>query len=124
MQLFFYLQDYPEWLYNCYLDTQTLAILCKPQDKHGKGGPEKPLTNHKAPVLTASPSALSSKAHQYSEPHNGCFPLQQEMVGRGQLYVPLQLSDLRDIKKKKDRRSYTEATDQYIQAFISVVQTD
>jgi hypothetical protein len=30
IQLFFYLQDHPEWLHSCYLDTQTLAILCKP----------------------------------------------------------------------------------------------
>jgi hypothetical protein len=35
-----------------------LAILCKPQDKHGEGGPEKPFTNDKAPKPTAPPSAL------------------------------------------------------------------
>jgi hypothetical protein len=53
MQFFFYLQDHPEWLHNCFLDTQTLAVLCKPQDKHGEGGAEKPLTSDKAPVLTS-----------------------------------------------------------------------
>jgi hypothetical protein len=51
IQLFFYLWDHPVWLHNCYLDTQTLAILCKPQDKHGEGGPEKPLISDKAPIL-------------------------------------------------------------------------
>jgi hypothetical protein len=61
IQLFFYLQDYPEWLHNCYLGTQTLAIICKPQDKHGEGGPEKPLTNDKAPIPIAPPSVLPSK---------------------------------------------------------------
>jgi hypothetical protein len=25
-----------DWLHNYYLETQMLAILCKPQDKHGK----------------------------------------------------------------------------------------
>jgi hypothetical protein len=35
VQLFFYLQDHPEWLHICYLATQTLDILSKPQDKHG-----------------------------------------------------------------------------------------
>jgi hypothetical protein len=30
IQLFFYLWDHPEWLHNCYLDTQKLAVLCKP----------------------------------------------------------------------------------------------
>jgi hypothetical protein len=51
IQLFLYLQDHPEWLHNCYLDTQTLAIPFKPQDKHGEGGPEKALISDKAPVL-------------------------------------------------------------------------
>jgi hypothetical protein len=49
------------------------------------------------------------------------FPLQQAMVGRGGLYVPFQLSDLREIVK--DLGSYTDDPDQYIQAFISVIQT-
>jgi hypothetical protein len=35
------------------------------------------------------------------------------MVGRGRVYVPFQLSDLRGIKKYLD--SYTDAPDQYIQ---------
>jgi hypothetical protein len=65
------------------LSTQTLAILCKPQDKHGEGGLEKPLTNDKAPVLTVPPSTLPSKPPQYLELPNGCFPLQQAVVGRG-----------------------------------------
>jgi hypothetical protein len=43
------------------------------------------------------------------------------MVGRGWVYVPFQLSDLREIKKHLD--SYTDAPDKYIQAFISVIQT-
>jgi hypothetical protein len=42
-------------------------------------------------------------------------------VGRGQVYIPFQLSDLRDIKKGLG--SYTDAPSQYIQAFISVSQT-
>jgi hypothetical protein len=74
---FFYLLDHPEWLH-----TQTLAILCKPEDKHGEGGAEKPLTKDKAPITTTSPSALSSKPPQYLEPLNGCFLLQQAVVGR------------------------------------------
>jgi hypothetical protein len=44
------------------------------------------------------------------------------MVERGQVYVPFQLSGLREILKK-DLGSYTDAPDQYIQAFISVIQT-
>jgi hypothetical protein len=43
------------------------------------------------------------------------------MTGRGRVYVPFQLSDLRE--NKKDICSYTDASDQYIQAFISVIQT-
>jgi hypothetical protein len=43
------------------------------------------------------------------------------MVGRGRIYVPFELSDLREIKKHLD--SYADAPDQYIQTFISVVQT-
>jgi hypothetical protein len=43
------------------------------------------------------------------------------MAGRGRVYVPFQLSDLREIKK--DLGSYTDAPDQYIQVFISVIQT-
>jgi hypothetical protein len=43
------------------------------------------------------------------------------MVGRRRVYVPFQFSDLREIKK--DLGSYTDAPDQYIQAFISVTQT-
>jgi hypothetical protein len=43
------------------------------------------------------------------------------MVGRGRVYVPFLLSDLREIKK--DLSSYTDTPDQYIQAFISVIQT-
>jgi hypothetical protein len=58
---------------------------------------------------------------QYSEPPNGCFPLQQAVVGRGRVYVPLQLSDLKEIKKDLGR--YIDAPEQYLQAFISVIQT-
>jgi hypothetical protein len=42
-------------------------------------------------------------------------------VGRGQVYVPFQLSDLKEIKK--DLGSYGDNPDQYIQAFITVIQT-
>jgi hypothetical protein len=97
IQLFLYLRDHPEWLHNCYLDTQTMVILFRPQDKYGKGGPEKTFTNDKAPTPTAPSSALSPKPPQYSEPSNGCFPLQQAMVERGRVYVPFQLSELREI---------------------------
>jgi hypothetical protein len=80
------------------LDTQTLAILCKPQDKHSEGGPEKPLD--KAPTHTVPPSALPSKPPQFSEPPNGCFPLQQAMVGRGQVLFPLPvIRSKRDLKR-------------------------
>jgi hypothetical protein len=44
------------------------------------------------------------------------------MVGRGQVYVPFQLSDLREKKKKNHLDRYTDAPDQHIQAFISVIQ--
>jgi hypothetical protein len=84
---FFYLQDHSEWLHNCYLDTQILAVLCKPQDKCGEGGPQKPLTSDKSPiptaVSTAPPSVLPSEPPQYLGPPNECFPLQQAVVGRG-----------------------------------------
>jgi hypothetical protein len=43
------------------------------------------------------------------------------VVGRGRVYVPFQLSDLREIIK--DLGSYTDTPDQYIRAFISVIQT-
>jgi hypothetical protein len=43
------------------------------------------------------------------------------MVGRVWVYVLFQLSDLREIKK--DLGSYTDGLDQYIQGFISVIQT-
>jgi hypothetical protein len=125
LQLFFYLWDQPKWLHNYYLDTQTLAVLCKPQDKHGGRRAKKPLTSDKAPIptahSTAPASAPSTEPPQYSGPPNECFPLQQALVGRGQVYVPFQLSDLREIKKDLD--SYIDASDQYIQAFISVIQT-
>jgi hypothetical protein len=74
-----------------------LAILCTSQDKHGEGEPKKPLTNDKSPSPTAVPSALPPKPFQYSEPPIGCFHIQQAMVGRGQVYVPFQLLDLREI---------------------------
>jgi hypothetical protein len=45
---------------------------------------------------------------------------QQAMVGRGRVYVSSQLSDLREIEKNLG--SYTDAPDQHIQAFISVLQ--
>jgi hypothetical protein len=42
------------------------------------------------------------------------------MVGRGRIYVPFQLSDLKEIKKHLD--SYTDAQTNS-QDFISVIQT-
>jgi hypothetical protein len=65
----------------------------------GKEDPKKTLTNDKIPIPTTPPSSLPFKPPQYSEPPNGCLPLQQAVVGRGQVYVPFQLSDLREIKK-------------------------
>jgi hypothetical protein len=49
------------------------------------------------------------------------FPPEQAVVGRGQVYVPFHLLALREIKQ--DLGSYTDAPDQYIQAFIFVIQT-
>jgi hypothetical protein len=43
------------------------------------------------------------------------------VVGTGQVCVPFQLSDLREIKK--DLGGYTDTPDEYVQAFISVIQT-
>jgi hypothetical protein len=77
-----------DWLHNCYWDTQTLAIPCKPQDKHGEEDQKSPLSVTR-PTPTAPPSALPSKPPQYSKCPNGCFPLQQEIVGRGQVLCPL-----------------------------------
>jgi hypothetical protein len=79
----------------------------------GKEDQKSPLPITQTPAPTAPPSALSSKPPQYSEPPTGCFPLQQAVVGRGKVYVPFQLSDLREIKKDLD--SYTDTPDQYIQ---------
>jgi hypothetical protein len=70
---------------------------------------------HPTAPSTASPSAPPSEPPQYSEPPNECFPLQHAVVGREQVYVPFQLSDLRETKRG--------APDKYIQAFISVIQT-
>jgi hypothetical protein len=55
IQLFFYLWDHPECLHNCCLDTLTLAILCRSQDKHREGGPENPLTMTRSPFLLLHP---------------------------------------------------------------------
>jgi hypothetical protein len=74
-----------------------LAILCTSQDKHGEGEPKKLLTNDKSPSPTAPPSALPPKPSQYSEPPTRCLVIQQAMAGRGQVYVPLQVSDIRGI---------------------------
>jgi hypothetical protein len=43
------------------------------------------------------------------------------VVGRRRVHVSFQLLDLKEIKK--DLGSYTDAPDQYIQAFIFVIQT-
>jgi hypothetical protein len=68
IQFFFYLQDHPEWLHNCYLDTQTLAVLCKSQDKHGEGRPVKPLTSDK-PLSLLLPLLLHPLPHLLSLPN-------------------------------------------------------
>jgi hypothetical protein len=81
-----------------------LAILCKPWGKHGKEDQKSP-SSMTRPTPAAPPSALPSKPPQY--PLNGCFPLQQIMIGKGRVYVSFQLSDLREIKKHLD--SYTDA---------------
>jgi hypothetical protein len=93
VQLFFYLQDHPEWLHNCYLGTQTLAALCKAQDKCGEEGPEKPLTSNKDSVSTAlstaPPSSPPSESPNILDLIMSVSPLQQAVVGRGKVYIPL-----------------------------------
>jgi hypothetical protein len=85
---------------------------------------KKSLTSDKTPVLiapsTALTSVLPSEPPQYSGLPNECFPPQQAVVERGQVCVSFQLLDLREIKKDLD--GYTDVPDQYIQAFISVIQ--
>jgi hypothetical protein len=80
-----------------------------------------PLINDTDSTSTAPPSALCSKPPRYSEPLNGCFSLQQAVVGRRHVCVPFQLSGLREILK--DLGSYNNGPDQYIKAFISVIPT-
>jgi hypothetical protein len=49
------------------------------------------------------------------------FPPSTGSGRKREVHVPFQLSDLREIKK--DLSSYTDAPDQYIQAFIPVIQS-
>jgi hypothetical protein len=63
---------------------------------------------------------LPSKPPQYSEPLNECFPLQQAMVGRGQIVCPLPV--IRSKGKLKTSKQLYWCPDKYIQAFISVIQ--
>jgi uncharacterized protein YciI len=85
-QLFFSLQDHPEWLNKCHLDTQTMAKVCGPQPPKETQG-QKPLQTLQSqnvgskdpPQLTATvPPLLSS----YPGPPHGCYPLQQGVAGR------------------------------------------
>jgi hypothetical protein len=64
---------------------------------------------------------LPSKPPQYSEPLNECFPLQQAMVGRGQIVCPLPV--IRSKGNLKTSKQLYWCPDKYIQAFISVIQT-
>jgi hypothetical protein len=49
-----------------------------------------------------------------------CYPLQQGVAGRGRTYASFWLSDLKEMKK--DLSNYTDNPDQYIQAFITIIQ--
>jgi hypothetical protein len=64
---------------------------------------------------------LPSKPPQYSEPLNECYPLQQAMVGRGQIVCPLPV--IRSKGNLKTSKHLYWCPDKYIQAFISVIQT-
>jgi hypothetical protein len=64
---------------------------------------------------------LPSKPPQYSEPLNECFPLQQAMVGRGQIVCPLPF--IRSKGNLKTSKQLYWCPDKYIQAFSSVIQT-
>jgi hypothetical protein len=86
-QIFFHLWDHPDWLHNCYLDTQTLAILCKPQDKHGKEDQKSPLSMTKPPLLLHHPLPYLLSHPNIQNVLMGAFPLQQVMVGRGWIYA-------------------------------------
>jgi hypothetical protein len=124
IQLFFYIQDHPKWLYNCYLHIQILAILFKSQDKYGEEGPEKPLTKTR-PLSLLLPLLLHILPCLLSHPNIQnlllMFPPSTESSRKRASLCPFQLSDLRDFKK--DLGSCTDALGQYIQAFISVIQT-
>jgi hypothetical protein len=71
--------------------------------------------------LSTKPSAPPSDPPQYLGPPHGCFSLQQAVEGRERVYVQFQLSDLKEIKK--DLGSYADNPGQYIQVFITVIQT-
>jgi hypothetical protein len=64
---------------------------------------------------------LPSKPLQYSESLNERFPLQQAMVGRGQ--VVCRLPVIRPKGNLKTSKQLYWCPDKYIQAFISVIQT-
>jgi hypothetical protein len=87
----------------------------------GKEDQKSPLTMTKPPSLLLHPLPYLLSHPNIQNLLMGASPLQQAMVGREWVYVTFQLSDLREIKK--DRGSYTDTPDQYIQAFISVIQT-
>jgi hypothetical protein len=69
-------------------------------------------TKPSTPILWATPIFWTTSR---------CYTLQQAVAGKGQVSVPFQLSDLKEIKKDLD--SYADNLEQYIQAFITVIQT-
>jgi hypothetical protein len=102
-----------------------MAIVCNPQAPKETQG-QKPLQTPQSqnegskdpPQLTATTPPLPPN---YPGPPHGYYPLQQGVVGRGRIYVSFQLSDLKEMKK--DLGNYTNNPDQYIQAFITIIQT-
>jgi hypothetical protein len=67
-------------------------------------------------TITAPPFLPS-----YPGPPQGCYSLQQGVAGKSRIYVSFQLSDLKEMKK--DLGKYTDNPDQYIQDFITIIQT-
>jgi hypothetical protein len=49
------------------------------------------------------------------------YPLQQGVAGKSRTYVSFQLSNLKEMKR--DLGNYTDNPDQYIQDFITIIQT-
>jgi hypothetical protein len=74
--------------------------------------------DQKSPLSMTSPPSLLLHPMPYLLSHPNIqnllmdVSLQQAVVERGRVYVPFQLSDLKEIKKDLD--SYTDTPDQYI----------